>query len=122
LIAGVAHETALLGNGAQTTRVEGCVQALGLVLGATTEMWIREAFDEQLPAACAAFGAPRPTVDGNGREAPPVPLIAFLASEGCGGEVGRQDGGWLFKPSRWSPLLSRLAAGPVVRITQDRWQ
>ncbi len=116
LIAGVAHENALLGSGAQTTRVEGCVQALGLVLTATTEMWLRAVFDEQLAAACAAFDAPLPTVHGESREMPPAPMVAFLAGEGCGGEWTHGEGGWAFRPARWSPLLSRLATGSVVKV------
>jgi hypothetical protein len=116
LIAGVAHENTLLGNGPKATRVEGCVQALGLVLGASTEMWLRAVFDEQLSAACSAFDAPLPVMLGNSREAPPAPMVGFLASEGCGGELAHRDGAWAFQPERWSPLLSQLAAGSVVKI------
>ncbi len=116
LIAGLAHENALLGDGPETSRVEGCAQALGLALGVTTEMWLRTAFDEQLSSACAAFAAPMPAMHVKGREVPPAPMIAFLASEGCGGEVVRWSGGWAFQPARWSPLLSQLATGPVVKI------
>jgi hypothetical protein len=117
LIAGVAHENALLGNGAHALRVEGCVQVLGLILGASTEMWLRPALDEHLAAACAAFGAPAPTLRGIGRDAPPAPMAAFLASEGGGGELAESNRRWTYRPARWSPLLLRLATGSAVTIS-----
>lgn len=117
LVAGVTHEAALLGRGDATVRVEGCVQALTVALGSPTEMWLRPAFDEQLPAACAAFDAPLPTVCGDGREIPPAPLVAFLAGEGRGGELALVGLDWVYRPVEWSPLLAHVASGDFVPLS-----
>ncbi|MBJ7595984.1 MAG: hypothetical protein JF886_14220 [Candidatus Dormibacteraeota bacterium] len=113
LVAGVIHEAVLLGEGESRLRVTGAAQALALALGAPTEMWLREAFDAQLPAACAAYGTPPPTVCGEGRDIPSAPLIAFLAHEGGGGVLARTDGVWVFRPARPSAVMSHLATDGV---------
>ena len=116
LVAGIAHERALVGDGADATRLVGSAAALSLLLGSPIEMWLRTAVDDQLPLACQAFNAPIPRLIGEGRSAPPAPLIAFLVAEASGGEFEFRDGVWVFRPEHTSDLIGHLVADGVVPI------
>ncbi len=108
LVAGVAHERALVGDGMDGTRLVGVSAALNCLLGEPAEMWLMDAFREALPAACTAFGVSGVAITGDGRAAPCAPLVAFLAAQGGGGRLELSEDGWFFAPRRWNTILEEL--------------
>jgi hypothetical protein len=116
LVAGVVHERALAGDGADAVRLEGCAQALGLALGAPTKPWLSDAVAEELPAACSAFDAPMPLIEDAGGPIPPAPLLAFLSAQGRGGQLQACEGGWTFRPLTSTALLAALGVRGTVVI------
>lgn len=110
LIAGIAHERALVGEGLDATRLVGTAAALNCLLGVPAELWMRHAVEEALPGACAVFGAPMVRIDGDGRSAPPPELLAFLSEQSGGGYVSLDVSGWEFIPNRAAPLIEEILA------------
>lgn len=119
LIAGIAHERALVGDGQDATRLIGTAEALSLLLGAKAEMWLLDGMRDALPAACSAFGVTQLSLRGTGRAAPSAPLVAFLAGEGGGGSLEINDESWFFAPRRWNPLLEELLSLEPLPTTSD---
>jgi hypothetical protein len=116
LIAGIAHEKALVGDGQDGTRLVGSTAALSLALGCPTEMWVRAAAEEQLPAACSAFGVGLPSIEGTAPSLPPPALMAFLTAEGAGGEFVDVDGAWVFRPRTTTAVLADLTREGVLSV------
>ena len=110
LIAGIAHERALVGESADALRLTGAAEALAVLLGAPIEMWIRQEFDAALSRACRSFGVDNLTVSGSSTVAPPASLVAFLASLGDGGRLRLAELAWRYTPHRRGPLIDALLA------------
>ena len=116
LIAGVAHERALVGEGQNATRLVGSTAALSFAIGWPVDMWVRNAAEEQLSGACTAFGVDIPPIHGDSPVLPPPALMAFLAAEGCGGEFAELDGVCVFRPRNESRVLADLTRGGVLSV------
>jgi hypothetical protein len=87
-----------------------------LALLRTSDVWVRAAAEEQLPAACSAFGVRLPSIEGTAPSLPPPALMAFLTAEGAGGEFVDVDGNWVFRPRSATGMLADLTREGAVPL------